>query len=175
MAKVLQTKLKQAKTSVDKLGNSQLRVGKRFSLSGWLLFDGIVLMIIIGVAAVRLTHAGVNYTFMVNPSQMQGGSLSRNIATGESRRLVSNGIHAETTAIVTADQIAASTEVCADIHVSSKNTFVDIQLNGQYASQFADQAGDKTVCVVIDKAAGAGTIYAGTSGNAEVHRIYGVQ
>ena len=83
MAKVFQTKLKQAKTNVDRLGNTQLQLGKRFKLSGWMLFDGIVLIIIISVAAVRLTHAGGNYTFMRTPQQMQGGTMGKNVLTGD--------------------------------------------------------------------------------------------
>jgi hypothetical protein len=175
MAKLFQTKFKQAKTSVDRLGNKQLRVGKKYKLSGWMLFDGIVLIIIISVAAVRLTHAGGNYTFTRTPQQMQGGTLERNVITGEYRKLVSNGIHAEASASVAAEEVVASGQICAQVHVASKNTFVDIQLNGHYASKFAASAGDVTVCAPLAGETKGGTVYAGTSGNADVQSIYGLQ
>lgn len=165
--------LKQAKTRVDTLGNTQLRVGKKFKLSGWLLFDGIVLIIIISVAAVRLTHAGGNYSFMRTPQQMQGGTLGRSVVTGDYRSLVSNGIHAEASAIVSAEEVAASSQICAQMHVKSKDTFVDIQLNGHYANKFSTLAGDVTVCAPVNNEDKGGTVYAGTSGNADVYSIYG--
>ena len=175
MANSVQSRFKQAKTSVDRLGNTQLRVGKRFKLSGWLLFDGIVLIIIISVAAVRLTHAGVDYTFMRTAGQMQSGTLSRSVTAGEYRGLLSNGIHAETGASVTADEMAASSQVCAQMHVNSRDTFVDIQINGHYASKFSNAAGDVTVCADVNNEAKGGTVYAGTSGKADVYSIYGTK
>lgn len=175
MANTVQSRFKQAKTSVDRLGNTQLRVGKRFKLSGWLLFDGIVLIIIIGVAAVRLTHAGVDYTFMRTAQQMQSGTLGKSVTAGEYRGLSSNGIHAETGASVTADEMAASGQVCAQMHVNSNDTFVDIQINGHYGSKFATAAGDITVCADVNNEAKAGTVYAGTSGKADVYSIYGTK
>ncbi len=175
MAKAFQTKFKQAKTSVDRVGNRQLRIGKNFKLSGWMLFDGIVLIIIISVAAVRLTHAGGNYTFMRTPQQMQGGTLERNVITGEHRKLVSNGIHAEASATVETEEIAASSQICARMHVASKDTFVDIQLNGHYTNRFSAGAGEVTVCAPLDGDTKGGTVYAGTSGNADVQSIYGLE
>lgn len=175
MANTVQSRFKQAKTSVDRIGNTQLRVGKRFKLSGWLLFDGIALIIIISVAAVRLTHAGVDYTFMRTPQQMQSGVLSRSVTSGEYRQLSSNGVHAETGASVTAGEMAASGQLCAQLHVNSSDTFVDIQVNGHYATKFANEAGDITVCVDVDYEAKAGTVYAGTSGKADVYSIYGTK
>lgn len=175
MARVFQTKLKQAKTSVDRLGNTQLRVGKRFKLSGWFIFDGIVLLIIISVAAVRLTHAGVETTFMRTPQQMQGGSLGRSIVGSDYRRLVSNGIHAEASATITAAEAAASRQICAQMHVNSADTFVDIQINGRYANKFANGSGDITVCVEVNNQDTGGVVYAGTSGNADVQSIYGTR
>lgn len=173
MANTVQTRFKQAKTGVDRLGNRQLQVGKKFTISGWMLFDGIALIIIISVAAVRLTHAGVDYTFMRTAQQMEAGTLGRSVAAGEYRRLSSNGIHAETSAEVTADELAASSQICAQMHVSSADTFADIQFNGHYASKFATSAGDVTVCVAIDKSSQGGKVYAGTSGKADVYSIYG--
>ena len=173
MANTLQTPLKQAKTTVDRLGNTQLRVGKRFKISGWLLFDGIVLIIIISVATLRFTHAGANYSFLVNPAQMQGGELKRSVVDGSYRQLVSNGIHAETSAVATTEQIKASKQVCADMRVRSNNTFIDVQFNGKYANKFVTQAGQATVCVELGSQAQGGTIYAGTSGNADVYQVYG--
>lgn len=175
MANSLQTKFKSAKTNVDRLGNTQLRVGKRFKISGWLLFDGIALIIIISVAAVRLTHAGANYTFTRLPEQMQGGTLGRSVVTGQYRRLVSNGIHAEAGATVTQAEVQASSQICAQLHTNSNDTFVDIQFNGHYATKFASQAGDVTVCADLNGETQGGTIYAGTSGNADVYSIYGTR
>lgn len=175
MAKVFKTQLKQAKTTVDKLGNRQLRVGKKFKLSGWMLFDGIVLIIIISVAAVRLTHAGGNYTFMRTPQQMQGGTLERNVVTGEYRKLVASGIHAEASATVATEEVAASSEICANFRVVSKDTFVDIQLNGHYVNKFSAGAGEVTVCAPVNHEDKGGVVYAGTSGNANVQSIYGVE
>jgi len=165
--------LKQAKIRVDTLGNTQLRVGKKFKLSGWLLFDGIVLIIIISVAAVRLTHAGGNYSFMRTPQQMRGGTLGRSVVAGDYRSLVSNGIHAEASAIVSAEEVAASSQICAQMHVKSKDTFVDIQLNGHYVNKFSTSVGDVTVCAPVNHEDKGGTVYAGTSGNADVYSIYG--
>jgi len=174
MAKTFQAQFKKAKTTVDQLGNTQLRVGKRFKISGWLLFDGIVLLIIISVATLRLTQAGENYTFMVTPGQMQGGELKRSVVAGPYRQLVSTGIHAETSVAVTTDQVAASDKICANMHVRSKDTFIDIQLNGKYANKFVTTAGDTTVCVDVKGQSAVGTVYAGTSGNADVYSIYGL-
>lgn len=175
MANTVQSRFKQAKTGVDRLGNTQLKVGKKFKLSGWLLFDGIVLIIIISVAAVRLTHAGANYTFTRTPQQMQGGTLARSVVNGEHRSLSSNGIHAEASTSVTADEVAASSQICAQMRVKSSDTFVDVQINGHYASKFTTSAGDITICADVNHEAKGGTVYAGTSGKAEVYSIYGAQ
>jgi len=175
MAKVFTTQFKQAKTTVDRLGNTQLRVGRRFKISGWLLFDGIALIIIISIATLRLTHAGLNYSFERTPAQMQGGSLTHSVVSGDYRRLVSSGIHAEASAVLTAQEVGESQQVCAQLHVNSKDTFIDIQLNGHYANAFVSRAADATVCVDVNHEASGGTVYAGTSGNADVQRIYGIK
>lgn len=175
MAKLLQTRLKQAKTTVDTLGNKQLRVGKRVKLSGWLIFDGIALIIIISVATMRLTHAGVDYSFERLPQQMQGGTLKQGVVTGDYRQLVAEGIHAEASSTVTAAEMAASKQVCARLRVASSDTFVDIQVNGKYANKFVSNAGDAVVCVDVNNQGAGGVVYAGTSGNADVYSIYGTK
>lgn len=153
----------------------KLKVGKKFQLSGWMIFDGIALIIIVGVLAVRFTKASVDSTFMRTPQQMTSGELQRNVATGESRRIVAEGVHAETSVAVTADDMAASRQVCAQFRVNSSQTFVDIQINGHFANSFADKPGNVTVCADVNNESVGGVIYAGTSGNANVLSIYGTR
>lgn len=164
-----------AKLNLNSNSRSSLKVGKKVTLNRWLIFDGIALIIVVGVLAARFSHAGVNYSFMRTPAQMSGGTLGRSITSGDYRHLAANGVHAEASAKVTADEMAASTQVCAQMHVNSAKTFVDIQINGLYANKFVESAGDVTVCADTNKQAQGGDIFAGTSGDAQVISIYGAK
>lgn len=152
-----------------------LKVGKKFTLSGWMVFDGLALIIIVGVLAVRFAGASVDSTFNRTPSQMSGGTLSRSVASGVYRHIVAKDVHAEASAPVTAAEVAASKQICAQMRVNSANTFVDIQLNGHFANEFAQNAGDVTVCVDVNNDTKGGVVYAGTSGDANVSAIYGIR
>lgn len=152
-----------------------LKVGKKFTLSGWMVFDGLALIIIVGVLAVRFAGASVDSTFTRTPSQMSGGELSRSVAHGVYRHIVANDVHAEATAQVTAAEVAASRQICAQMHVNSADTFVDIQINGHYANKFVVTAGDVLVCADVNNENKGGVVYAGTSGDANVSTIYGTK
>lgn len=164
-----------ANVSINKLKKPNLRVGKKYKLSGWLIFDGIALIIIVGVLAVRFAGASVDSTFTRTPAQMSGGTLGRSVASGNYRQIVATGIHAETNVTVMSAEVAASRQICAQMHVNSAKTFVDIQLNGHYASKFMENAGDVTVCADVNNENQGGVIYAGTSGSANVQSIYGTR
>lgn len=152
-----------------------LKVGKKFALSGWMIFDGLALIIIVGVLAARFAGASVDSVFTRTPSQMNGGALSRSVAHGVYRHIVAEGVHAEASAQLTADEVAASRQICAQMRVNSADTFVDIQINGHYASKFASKAGDVLVCAEVNYENKAGMVYAGTSGDANVSAIYGTR
>jgi hypothetical protein len=152
-----------------------LKVGKKFSLSGWMIFDGLALIIIVGVLAARFAGASVDSTFMRTPSQMEGGTLSRSVAQGVYRHIVAQDVHAEASAQVSAEEVAASRQICAQMHVNSADTFVDIQINGHYANKFAVKSGDVLVCADVNNENKGGAVYAGTSGDANVLAIYGVR
>lgn len=153
-----------------------LRVGKKFSLSGWMIFDGLALIIIVGVLAARFAGASVDSTFNRTPNQMTGGSIGRSVANGEYRHVkATNGIHAETSVAVLPADVAASRQICAQFRVNSANTFVDIQLNGHFANKFVVSPGDVTLCTNVDNENRGGSVYAGTSGDANVYSIYGIR
>lgn len=152
-----------------------LKVGKKFTLSGWMIFDGIALIIIVGVLAARFAGASVDSTFMRTPQQMTSGTLQRSVASGEYRHIVAKDIHAETSATVVASDVAASRQVCVKFRVNSANTFVDVQLNGHFANKFMVDPGDVTLCADVNNENQGGSIYAGTSGDANVYSIYGIR
>lgn len=157
------------------LSKPVLKVGKKFTLSGWMVFDGLALIIIVGVLAARFAGASVDSTFMRTPSQMSGGTVGRSIANGMYRHIVAEGVHAEASVDISAAEAAASRQICAQMHVNSANTFVDIQVNGHYASKFMVSAGDVLVCTDVNNESRGGMVYAGTSGDASVSVIYGVR
>lgn len=152
-----------------------LKVGKKFTLSGWMIFDGLALIIIVGVLAARFAGASVDSTFMRTPQQMASGTLQRSVANGEYRRITAKDVHAETSAAVVAQDVAASRQVCAQFRVNSANTFVDIQLNGHFANKFVAAPGEVTLCMDVNNDNLGGTVYAGTSGDANVYSIYGIR
>jgi hypothetical protein len=152
-----------------------LKVGKKFSLSGWMVFDGLALIIIVGVLAARFAGASVDSTFTRTPSEMNGGTLSRSVAHGVYRHIVAEGVHAEASTQVSAEEVAASRQICAQMRVNSADTFVDIQINGHYANKFMTSAGDVVVCADVNNESKGGMVYAGTSGDANVSAIYGVR
>jgi hypothetical protein len=152
-----------------------LKVGKKFTLNGWMIFDGLALVIIVGVLAARFAGASVESTFKRTPDQMSGGTLSRSVANGISRHIVAEGIHAETSVTVTAQELATSRQVCAQMKVNSAETFIDIQVNGKYANKFVTTPGEALVCVDLKGEQSDVTVYAGTSGDVNVSVIYGVQ
>lgn len=164
-----------ANISVNKVMKNKLKVGKKFQVSGWMIFDAIALIIIVGVLAVRFTQASVDSTFMRTPQQMSQGTLQRSVAGGEYRHIVAKDVHDEASAQVEAADIAASRQVCAQFHVNSADTFVDLQLNGHFANSFMTKPGDVTLCVDVNNENQGGVVYAGTSGNANVYRIYGTR
>lgn len=164
-----------ARISTNTLKKNSLSVGKKPKLNKWLVFDGIALIIIVGVLAVRFTRASVDSTFMRTPAQMTEGSLDRSVAAGEFRHVVAKSIHAETSVAIDAADIAASRQVCAQFHVNSAKTFVDIQLNGHFANQYMEQPGDVTLCADVNNENKGGVIYAGTSGDVNVYSIYGTK
>lgn len=152
-----------------------LKVGKKFTLSGWMIFDGLALIIIVGVLAARFAGASVDSTFMRTPGQMNEGTLVRSAVNGVSRHVVAGGIHGETSATVSAADIAASKQVCARVRVNSANTFIDIQINGHFANKFVTTPGDATVCADVNNENLGGEVFAGTSGDMSVYRIYGTR
>lgn len=160
---------------VSSMMTKRVSIGKKFTLSGWMIFDGLALIIIVGVLAARFAGASVDSTFRRLPAQMMGGSLERSIAAGEYRHIIAKDVHAEATAEVLATDIAASQQICARVRANSANTFVDIQLNGHYASEFVAQPGEVTVCADVNHENQGGTVYAGTSGDANVYSIYGIK
>lgn len=164
-----------ARLPLPSIKNANLKVGKKITLSGWLVFDGIALIVIVGVLAARMSHAGGNYVFIKSPQQMSGGSLARDVASGEYRHVVAGGVHGETTAVVTTADITGSSQICADFRTNSAKNFIDIQLNGHYANKFVASSGNATVCADLNSDYAGGTIYAGTSGDVNVLSIYGVK
>ena len=154
---------------------NSLKAGKKFKLNRWLVFDGIVLIIIVGVLAVRFTRASVDSTFMRTPQQMNSGTIQRSVVGGEARHIVTNEVHAETSVTVDATEMQASRQVCADMRANSPQNFVDIQINGHFANKFADKPGEVTVCADVNNDNRGGEIYVGTNGDASVYRIYGVR
>lgn len=161
------------KLTTPNSSKAALKVGKTFKPSAWLVFDAIALVVIVGVLALRFTRASGQNTFSRTPQQMSKGTLSRSVASGTFRHIVADGVHAETGADVSTAEMAASTRVCASMHVNSPNTFIDIQVNGHFANQFVEKPGEATICAALDNDAQAGTVYAGTSGDASVYNIYG--
>ena len=110
------------KTNFNSLKKANLKVGKKVTLNRWLVFDGIVLIIIVGVLAARFSHAGVNYTFMRTPSQMSGGTVGRSVTNGDYRHIVANGVHAEASAKASDQEMKASSQVCAQMHVKDRKS-----------------------------------------------------
>ena len=164
-----------ARLPLPAINKANLKVGKKVKLNAWLVFDGIALVIIVGVLAARLSNAGVDYTFMRTASQMSSGSLGRSVAASDYRHISADGVHAETTATVTAAEMAASKQICAEVRANSAKNFVDIQVNGHFANKFVETPGNTTVCVDVNNDKTGGVVYAGTSGDANVYSIYGTK